>query len=202
MSDRMRNDMASAWKNQPIGHAETSLDQLRRRAQKLEKRVLSRNLREYGAAALVVAAFGYYISVFHSLLVRAGCGLLIAGTLYVVYALYRRGSARALAAETAIRPCIEFYREELQRQRDLLRGVWRWYLLPLVPGLAVFLFGLFWWAMQQPNAPAHSGKIATAFILTAAACALVFVGVGKLNQAAARKIQREIDILNTLQKES
>jgi len=91
---------------------------------------------------------------------------------------------------------------QAERQRDLLRGVWRWYLLPFVPGLAVFLLGLFRWTMKLPNAPAHARVIMITFGLTAAGCGLVFVAVGKLNQWAARKIQREIDGLDKLGKDS
>jgi uncharacterized protein involved in response to NO len=31
---------------------------------------------------------------------------------------------------------LRFHRSELERQRDMLRAVPRWYLLPLVPGIA------------------------------------------------------------------
>ncbi len=102
----------------------------------------------------------------------------------------------------AFRTCLDFHRQQLERQRDLLRGVWTWYLLPFVPGLAVFPFRLFRWTMKLPHAPAHTRVIIATFALTAAACALVFFAIGKLNQWAARKLQREIDALNQMEKES
>jgi len=196
------NDMTSIWKNQPAAPPAISLDHLRRKSQKLQKRVLWRNVREYVAAGVVVVAFAYYIWLFPFLLLRVGCILVIAGTLFVVYNLHRRGSARIMPAEFASRSCIEFHREELLRQRDLLRSVWTWYLLPFVPGMAVFLLGLYLWTMQLPNASAHQGRIAALYALITAGCALVFIGVGKLNSWAARKIQREIDALNAIEKES
>ena len=37
--------------------------------------------------------------------------------------------------------CLEFHRSELVRQRDLLRSVWWWYLLPFVPGMLLIPVG-------------------------------------------------------------
>jgi len=119
-----------------------------------------------------------------------------------VYQLHKKGAARTVPAEMAFRTCLDFHRQQLERQRDLLRGVWTWYLLPFVPGIAVFLIGLFRWTMTLPHAPAHARVIIITFALTAAACALVFFAIGKLNQWAAQKLQREIDALNEMEKES
>lgn len=123
---------------------------------------------------------------------------MIAGALFTVFRLRKMGAARQIPAELAFRACVGFQREELERQRDLLLGVWRWYLLPFVPGMTVFLVGLFEFAMRQPHASEHARAIAWMFTLTAAGCAVVFVGVAKLNHWAARRLQREIDALDRL----
>ena len=202
MANETSNTMTDVWKSQPAEQIEISLAEIRRKARKLETRVFWRNLREYVACALVVACFGYYTSVFHSTLIRAGCGLVIAGALFAVFTLHRKGAAQTVPAELAFRTCVGFHRKELERQRDLLRSVWTWYLLPFVPGMIVFLLGLFELAMQQPHTSEHARTIVIVFALTAVGCALVFVGIGKLNQRAARTLQREIDTLNQLEKES
>jgi hypothetical protein len=44
-----------------------------------------------------------------------------------------------LPAEMGREYGIAFYRRELEKQRDLLRGIWKWYLGPLIPGLALFV---------------------------------------------------------------
>lgn len=202
MANGTRSDVTSVWRNQPRESVEISLEDIRRKAQKFQRRILWRNLREYAAAAIVVASFGYvFWWASPAPLIRAGCGLLIVGALLAMYALHRKGSARTVPAEMVFRTCMEFHREELRRQRDLARSVWTWYLLPFLPGLAVFLLGDFLWAMQMPNAPAHRGVIATVFALAAVGCALVFAGVAKLNQWGARKIQREMDALEAMEKE-
>jgi hypothetical protein len=195
------NDLTGVWKNQPVERLEISLVEIRRKAQKLEKRILWRNLREYAASVLVIAAFGYYISVFHSALIRTGCGLVIAGTLFVVFALHKKGAARTIPAELALRTCVDFHRRELERQRDLLRTVWSWYLLPFVPGMIVFQIGLLERALAQPNASAHAGAIVASSAIPVVGGAVVFVGIAKLNHWAAGKLQREIDALDRVEKE-
>jgi len=196
MSNETRNDVTSVWKNQALGTVEISLEHMQNRAHKLQKRILWRNAGEYMAGVVVVAAFSYYVWLFPTPVVRLGCALVIAGTLFVAYNLHNRGSARDVPADMARRTCVEFHREELVRQRNLVSSVWSWYLLPFVPGLVVFLFGLYRWTMQQPNASAHAAEVARAYWVTAAGMAFVFGGVAVLNSWAAGKIQREIDGLD------
>jgi hypothetical protein len=196
--NRNDSDITNVWRNQPVNPSEISLREIRRKAQKFEKRVLRRNLREYVASAIVIAGFGYYISVFHSTLIRTGCGLVIAGTLFMVCALHKRGATRTAPVELASRTCVDFYRKELERQRDLLRSVWLWCLLPFVPGLVVFHVGLLQQALEQPNASAHMGVIGATYAVTVVLGAVVW----KLNHWVARKLQREIDTLDQLKDES
>jgi len=118
-------------------------EDLRSRMNKFERTIRRRNLREYVAAGLVIGVFAYYGWVFPTLLLRIGCGLLILGTAYVAYQLHRKASARPAPAEMGLRNCVQFQRSELERQRDALRAVWSWYLSPFLPGMSLFLFGLF-----------------------------------------------------------
>ncbi len=191
----------SIWKNQPIEPVVVSLAELRNKVKKFERRVFWRNLREYGASVIVVAGFGFYIWKFPTPMARFGCVLVIAGVLFVVYTLHKRGASRSVPAELAFYDCLEFHRKELERQRDLLRDVWTWYLLPLVPGLVVFLLGIYQWRMKQPGASVYAHFIMIKFGFTTVVCAVVFIGIGLLNQWAARKLQRKIDALNSLEKE-
>ncbi len=196
------NDPQNIWQKQPTEGFKMSAAELHLKAQKFEKRISRRNLREYVASAIVIAVFGYYISLFPYTLARAGCVLIIAGTLFVVYMLHKRGAARTMPAGLEFRSCVEFHRKELQRQRDLLRGVWWWYLFPFVPGLIVFSLGGLEHALKEPNASAHAGSIVIGFAVQMAVIALVCVGVWWLNRRAANKLQLRIDALDALEKES
>ena len=190
------NDMRSLWQDQRTEPVKMSLAEIRKKAQKFQHRIRWRNLREYGAAVFVVAVFGFYIWHFHNLFHRIGSGLVIAGTLYVVFQLYKRGSAKTMPADMALITCLDFHRRELERQRDLLRGIWWWYLGPLIPGLIVFTLG---GATANPNHPLRAWTLAAS---SAALGALVFFLIGALNQKCARKLQRQIDELDIVEKQS
>jgi len=180
-------------------------EQLRGRISKFERTIGRRNLVEYIAAALVIVLFAYYCWMFPTLLLRLGCGLMIAGTAYVIYQLHRRASARPAPADMAIRSCVDFQRAELARQRDALNAVWSWYLLPFVPGMAVFLLGLFQFTMHIAEAagrPFRSGIAVMAFSFVAACIAIVFAAIWLLNRRAAGYLQREIDELDRLTSDS
>lgn len=109
--------------------------------------------------------------------------LTIAGSLYVCYQLQKRGSARKLPAEPGLKTCLEFHRTELVQQRNLLRDVWRWYLLPFVPGFSLFF------ASQVMQAPWTRWGIFLVWFV------ILFAGIGMLNRWAARRLQREIEAL-------
>jgi hypothetical protein len=84
---------------------------------------------------------------------------------------------------------LEFLRAELIRQRDLLRSVWGWYLLPFVPGLLLILVGV---ALERPE---RRDWLAPGIV-----AAVTFVGIGLLNQRVARKLQRRLDDLDGVRK--
>jgi len=164
-------------------------DQIVHKAQEFEKKIRWRNLREYAAAILVIAAFGTYIVIFENPAIRLGSSLIIAAAAYVVWHLHRRGAARDLPAAGGFSACLDFYRAELARQRDLLRSVWLWYVAPFIPGFIVLGLG-----SAQAN-PDRSGSFVNAISV-----ALVVLVIVWLNRHGARKLQREIDGLDALEK--
>ena len=176
-------------------------DELRLNMNKFERTIARRNLGEYLAAALVIAIFTYYAWRFPTLTLRVGCGLIVLGAIYVIYQLHRKASARPVPADMGLRSCVDFQRTELERQRDALRSVWSWYLLPFVPGMCIFLLGLFQFAMRITEAagrPFHAGIAIAAFALVAGCVGIVFLAVWRLNRWAANKLQAEIDELDRL----
>ena len=192
-SDPPGNDLRKLWQNQKTEDVAMSIEAIRKKAHKFQRRILWRNVREYAAAVLVVAGFGFHFWTLDGFLLRTGSVLVILGTLYVVYQLHKRGSSQPVSAQTGLRPCLDFHRRELVRQRDALQSVWRWYLLPFVPGVAVFLLGR---AIENP--PGHWAPLS----VTVAGFVIIFVFVIKLNQWGARKLQRQIDALDDLERES
>ena len=167
-----------------------SIEQVQESAGKLQRKIEFRNAREYVAAFLVVVFFGYEFTRAADLLVRAGFALLIAGMVYLVWHLSSKGSWRPLPKDAGLSSCIEFKRRELERQRDLVSSVWRWYLGPLIPGMAVLLVGFF-----RAN-PGHLQHPAFIVVPEAIFFAAICFGVARLNSNAARKLQQQIDELD------
>lgn len=199
------NDVRAVWQSQTTEKVDMSAEQLRQNTQKLRRTVLWRNLREYVAAAYLIAIFGYFLWKFDTPLLRLASGATIAGALFVVYHLHKWGSAKPLPMEMAFSTCLDCHRKELERQRDLLRSVWTWYLLPFVPGMVLFLLGLFRFTVGMADVRSRGGVVAIlalVFGAVAVICTCKFVAIGKLNESAARKFQAEIDALDALEKES
>jgi hypothetical protein len=99
--------------------------------------------------------------------------------------MYLWGTARTLPSDLALTSALEFHRVELEKQRDLLRSVWWWYLLPFAPGILVLEIG------QALARPERTSRI----IVFGIVMFLLAVGVYALNWRAAARMQRRIDRL-------
>lgn len=186
MSDSTADrELQALWQSQPSGASTISLEQLRERARRHERIINRRNLREYVAAALVVAWFSVMIWAWPSTMIRIGSGLSIAAALLVAGLLHRWGSVTPLPADLGLRSALEFHRLQLERQRDLLRAVWWWYVLPFVPGFLALEIGY----VQQRIGPTWRVVVLGVF------AAAVMIGIHFLNRYAAARIQERIDRL-------
>jgi hypothetical protein len=169
------------------------LADLRTGADLFYRRIRGRNRVEYGAALLVILCFGAYCFLLPSPIARIGAFLVVLGTLFVVWQLDRRASAIAVPPAEAALPLIAHQRAQLVRQRDALASVWLWYLLPLVPGLAVMMVGPTIASGLAGLLHMQRGQV---FAILAAI--LVFGGVWWLNRRAARMLGKAIAELDAL----
>ena len=169
-----------------------SIAEIREKSTKFEGRIRSRNLRETVVGVLVILVFGYYMVRFPAPLQRAGSLLTIAGIVLVIYRMNGMAAPEKAPADCGFENCVAFHRRELERQRDLLRTVWRWYILPLVPGILLFCaaviapkvrHGRDWWR-------------ASPFLVLMAAW---FWVTGWINRRAADKLQRRIEELGRVE---
>ena len=135
MTESPTNRMQELWQCQPVEGIKMSVEEIRNRATKFEKKIFWRNFREYIAGAIAIVLLGISFGSAHDLLSRAAFALLISGMVYVMYQLHRRGTAKTMPTAAAAGPSLAFYREELKRQRDLTASVWSWYLGPFVRAL-------------------------------------------------------------------
>ena len=181
-------EVRSLWQGQGTEAPQFSPGEIRRKALAFERTIRFRNVREYLAMVAVAPVFCYFAWSAHNLSIQVGSALAVAGSVFVAVQLYRRGSARIVPAEMGGTACLDFQRNELARQRDLLQNVWWWYLTPLMIGPMVIMAG----AMLAR--PSIGQAVVTAIII--AFCFLV----ARWNRSAARSLQRKIDALSAWQK--
>jgi uncharacterized membrane protein YdjX (TVP38/TMEM64 family) len=112
---------------------------------------------------------------------------MIAGIAYVLYHMRSRAGARTTPTDARLKASVEFYRHELERQRDALRAVWSWYLLPFVPGiLAAYV------------AAAVTRGFSVRYLVAVGITVGVFAAVWALNLRAARRLDGKIRELNAM----
>ncbi len=163
-----------------------STTELRAKASKFQNRIRRRNLREQMACLFVIVCFGWLLIKAPATLPRIGFGLIVAGAIYVAWHLRAKGTPNALPANIGNANCLDFYRRELEKQRDLLQDIWKWYLGPLIPGMAILVIG------GILNAPPERRWFSSAY---AVFCVVAFWGIGQFNFRAARRLIRQIEYI-------
>lgn len=187
------DDIRSLWQAMPVDPVSISMDEMRARAQKFEQKVRRRNYIEYAASVLVVAIFGWYATfpLPATPLWPIANLMIIGGILLVVWNLHRKARASAPPSDASAATLIDFQRAEFTRQRDALKTVWRWYVLPVVPGL------ILWFIAVAVGIPAKDPvRVAIVLLGTALVVLVVFAAIILLNLLGAAHLQRQIDALD------
>ena len=187
----MTLDPKHAWQASGETYDAPALVEVRARADKFYRKIRRRNLIEYAACIVVVIAFGRNVFVLPHVLQKIGSGWLIVATFYVAWQLHRRGSAVS-PDRSGEMPLSTFLCMQLARQRDALRSIFWWYILPFIPGIALILIG----NGQDPQMAKHA-PIWLRWV-GLGATATMFAGVWWLNQLGARKLQRRIEEIDQL----
>src|SRR6202008_183036 len=113
-------DLKDLWQSQPQEDGPMPLDQIRAKAGAFQKKIRRRNLVEYAAMVVVVAAFSPLLLRTDSWMMQAGGALIILATVFVGWQLHRHASARRGPESGAA--LADFHRGELVRQQTALRS--------------------------------------------------------------------------------
>jgi hypothetical protein len=188
------DDAKQAWQaSVEIGGA-LPLDEVRAGADKFYRFVRRRNLIEYAACVVALVVFSVYIVVLPHVLQKIGSVMIIAGTVFAAWQLHRRASA--VPPESAgTMPILLFSRAQLVRQRDALRTIFWWYILPFLPGLFVIMLG------GRAVRLSKTGETAAVGWQELVLLGIIAASLGGLwwwNQKAAAKLQRHIDDIDAL----
>lgn len=185
------DDLREIWQSQHVEPITMSIEELRAKATKFERRIRSRNLRETIVAVILIPIFAAAFVHFQTPVERVGMALNIAALFYVIYRLNGAAAATAVPADIGFESCVSFHRRELERHRDLLRTVSRWYMGPLVPGVVVFTLGTIGTKVRAGH-PLDWWRALPALVLLA----VWYLVVVRLNDRAADCLQRRIDELD------
>jgi Flp pilus assembly protein TadB len=91
-----------------------------------------------------------------------------------------------LSRDLGLLPSLDFYRQELELERDARSSLLSWYILPAVPGVSVTTVAI---------ALIPGGRGVLPAVVLATLFAAIFTVTVKLSQRVARRLQREIDEL-------
>jgi len=163
-----------------------SVDTLPQHARFFQRAIWWRNVREAGGAALVLAFNVPELFRVEDPVKWTGHLLLVIGTLFIIAYLFTRASSRAVPDGASGSALLSFHRGEIVRQRDILRAVPLWYLLPFVPGMLLTIASK--WT--------ESNGAATAGVLVVS---LMFALVWKLNLWAATHLDKQLDDVTALE---
>jgi hypothetical protein len=201
-ANRPRGAMPNAPPNDPRSPTaepvKMSLDEIRRKAIKFEKKTRWKNIQLVAVAiftALVLIAFlrGTDAAAQPASKRIAG-GVIIAAVLYVIYQTYKRGLARSVPADATFATSLDFYRAQLERRRDALLGFWRWYVGPILGAMMAFALRFPLVNLGQPRLWLNIAPFVVLAVIWS-------VMAAHLSQREARKLQREIDALDALEKQ-
>lgn len=190
MNDLPPHDLREVWQNQNPEDIRMSVEEMRRKAMRFERKVFCENALGY----LILLAGGSFITfrfVLHgpNLLVRLGMGMFVAVMLYIGWQMHKRSPFRSVPAEMGIVSCLEFHRAELARRRDYHLRFLRLCLLPTIPG---------WVVMMVTAIRMHLPHLGWRLAVMNVAAALVFWTFRSESQWRARKLQDQIDELEAL----
>ncbi len=177
--------MTELWQLQPTDALNLTLDDVHRVAERVESTVSRRNRWGLAVCAIEIFVFVSMWTAFPDSLRRLGCAWTVIGLLFMSAQLLRRPAVRP-SATLGLAACLEFQRQELQRQRDFHRGWWFWSrFVAFVPGPAIFGIG----AMRA--VPDEAIEIALVGVVYVA----IAVWAIPLNLGLARGYQRSLDRL-------
>jgi hypothetical protein len=179
------------WQSQAVDAPRINPAYLRVRANDTIRVGRRRRVLESCSSVLGVAVAVLIWSWYPDAWMRAGgVWMAVAGIVYS-WIWWRGGSASALPADLGALDTLRFHRRELERQRAMYQGLWRWALPLFVPMFALLIYG------QMLLSPGNEMYWLTHKVPVVLAGLGVAIGI---TQFRAAKLRREIELLDLMAK--
>ena len=180
------DDLQSKWQSHDHGtrlnvDADLLLNEVRRNHRTLSSSLFYRDMVEVAAAVVVTGVFGFMaVKLNEWSLYLCSAGGLFVGTYFVVGRWIQH--RRRPVSDDSPQSCIEASLAQVNHQIWLLKNIFWWYMLPLIPGMVAFL-GIVAWKTLRDAGPLALLVVAAVGLF----CALVFWAVYLLNQQGVKK---------------
>jgi amino acid transporter len=188
-------DLRQLWQRQALDAPRINLTYLKHRTENLQRRTRIRNSLEYigGIAGMTWCIWFGWSFISPRPLMSIGIVLWVLAVFYGMFQWHRRAGLQVPAEQLGTLDALQFYRQQLVRQRDARRGSWRRWLPPLTPCLIVILIAFIVEVQPTPWRP----------ILCLVAMWAVLLTVGALSyEKVGRRYQQEIDALDSMDAKS
>lgn len=142
------NEMKNLWQNTGnSGNIRLNdsklITELDSELKRLHRGILRRDLLESVAAVLVILLFSATLVFTPSLLTKIGCGIFIGyGLLVIVMLQYVKKNRKPASLTATLKDYLTDTRRYFKAERQLLKNVLWWYLLPPAAGIGFFFAGL------------------------------------------------------------
>ena len=187
--DYLPNDLKVLWQELATNPVQLTLDDLRKEEGKLRKGIRKRSVVGGGLALIGIVLWAVFFFAVPNVLQRIGSVLTVVGFGYLLIQILMR-PARVMP-DVGETESIQFYRAELEQQRDFQRGRWLWSRLVIfLPGPVVWMVGLL---RAYPEIATYMWCVLATYLI------LAIIAV-PLNLRLARQYQRRIDALDVSQK--
>jgi CDP-diglyceride synthetase len=191
MTDRNDDPIKALWRGQSTEVPAMSASYVRHRTGELHRAFRIRNVLEQGTSLLALAGCLIVIVLAPHPWIKSAVALLLIGGAYALFQWRRRTASLGTDPSESVTASLTFYKHELERKRDIHRTLWRWYLLPLAPGV----IGVLSWNFFGD--PQTRGTSAPWVVLGLLVVWIVFSVIYERYKAA--QCQREIDALSALE---
>lgn len=191
--DSSENDPRTVWQNQPTERSVMTLEKIRQKVLDVRAKTNRQLLGNLAVPLALVAFCGFGIRQFSAM--RPLFAFAIAWSLAGLYFLNRGMWSAEMPEDAGLSTGLEFYRREIERRRYFFRRVLLWSFGPILLSIATFILAIATIGVRgEPTFPNGMPFMALVVIWIVA----YFV----IRMREQRELQREIDELNSIEKEN
>lgn len=160
-------------------------------ATRFARQIAWRNAREWAAALLVAVIFSGWAVGTERVLVRLGCIITVVASGWIAYVLARWGRASPPNVELTTHAYLDWYRQRLDSQIQLLSSAGGWYVAPFALGTGLILVD----RGERVLSESQAVGARVAVVMIGLVYLALIVGVVLANRKAASELRRQRDLL-------